>query len=159
MLALADAGVDFVVIGGIAAQVHGSARLTFELDVMYERSDENLTRLTRVLVQLGATLRGPPQDVHFLLDERSIKFGGNFTFTTAAHGPLDILANPAGARPYERVRADAVVQEVQCRPILFATRDHLIAMKRAAARETGLGDLRELKALVDEIRRRERERD
>jgi hypothetical protein len=156
MLALADAGVDFVVIGGVAAQVHGSSRITFDLDIAYDRADENLAKLVRVLVQLDAKLRGAPPDVPFILDEKTLKAGGNFTFTTA-YGPLDILAYPAGARPYERLRADALVREIEGRTIRFSSPDDLIAMKKAAAREKDLGDMRELQALADEIGRRERE--
>jgi len=156
MLALADGGVDFVVIGGVAAQVHGSARITFDLDVAYDRSDENLKKLANVLVQLRATLRGAPPDVPFILDERTLKAGGNFTFSTT-YGPLDILAFPAGASPYDRLKADAVIREIEGRTIRFSSPDDLIAMKKAAAREKDLGDLRELQAVADEIRRRERE--
>ena len=156
MLALADAGVDFVVIGGIAAQTHGSARVTIDLDVMCERSDENLTRLIRALAELDAKLHGAPPDIPFPLDERTLKGGGNFTLSTA-YGPVDILAYPAGARPYDRLRADAVVQDVEGRSIRFAAPDDLIAMKKAAAREKDLGDLRELQALADELNRSERE--
>jgi len=113
-------------------------------------------RLARVLVQLEAKLRGAPADVPFILDERTLKAGGNFTFSTA-FGPVDILAFPAGARSYDRLRADAVVREVEGRSIRFSSPEDLIAMKRAAAREKDLGDVRELQALADEIRRRERE--
>lgn len=37
--------VSFVIVGGIAATLHGSARLTFDLDIAYERTPENLARL------------------------------------------------------------------------------------------------------------------
>lgn len=40
--ALADGGVRFIVIGGLAAIVHGAARTTVDLDIVYERSDDNL---------------------------------------------------------------------------------------------------------------------
>ena len=42
--ALVDGGVEFVIVGGLAATVHGSARLTHDLDVVYTRSRENLER-------------------------------------------------------------------------------------------------------------------
>jgi len=44
--ALVAAGVEFVVIGGVAAKAHGAARLTVDLDVVYARSAENLLRVT-----------------------------------------------------------------------------------------------------------------
>ena len=156
ILALADATVDFVVIGGIAGQLHGSARLTFDVDVAYERSDANLEKLASVLRSLDAHLRGAPRDVPFQLDARSLKAGGNFTFETH-YGSVDILAFPAGAPPYEKLRSDAIVGDVRGRRVLYASIDHLIAMKEAAARPKDKSDAMELKALADEIRRREAE--
>jgi hypothetical protein len=89
--ALADGGVDFVVIGGIAGGAHGSAYPTYDVDVMYSRDRENLERLAAVLRELGATLRGAPRGIPFLLDAKTLEAGGNFTFATR-YGPLDIFA-------------------------------------------------------------------
>src|SRR5206468_881849 len=104
MLALADAAVDFVVIGGVAAQIHGSAQLTFDLDVAYARTDANLSKLADVLRSMNARLRGAPPDVPFQLDARTLRAGANFTFVTD-HGSVDILGDPAGAPRYDRLRA------------------------------------------------------
>ena len=46
---LADAGVQFVVIGGVAAAAHGAVRTTLDLDVVYARSAENISRIVRAL--------------------------------------------------------------------------------------------------------------
>jgi len=156
MLALADAEVDFVVIGGVAAQAHGSAQLTFDLDVAYERSDENLSRIVEVLHSLHARLRGAPADIPFQLDARAIRAGANFTFTTD-YGSVDILADPAGAPRYEKLRGDALLQEIEDRGVRFAAIDHLIAMKDAAGRAKDKIAAAELRVLADEIRRREAE--
>lgn len=58
--ALADEKVAFVVIGGVAATLHGSARLTMDLDIAYERSPENIESLARALTPLSPYLRGAP---------------------------------------------------------------------------------------------------
>lgn len=156
MVALADAGVDFVVIGGVAAQIHGSVQLTFDLDVAYRRSDENLARTADVLDALNARLRGAPGDVPFRLDARTLKAGANFTFDTD-HGSLDMLGDPAGAPSYERLHGDSVARDIEGRTVRFASLDHLIAMKTAAGRPKDQIAVAELKLLADEIRRRERE--
>jgi hypothetical protein len=62
---LVAAEVDFVVIGGIAAVVHGSAAITRDLDIVYATGNDNLERLGSVLVGLGARLRGVTDDVPF----------------------------------------------------------------------------------------------
>ena len=55
---LVERGVDFVVIGGIAAVLQGSARNTFDLDICFATDDANLTALGEVLTGLGARLKG-----------------------------------------------------------------------------------------------------
>ena len=65
---LAAARVEFIVIGGVAANIHGSAHLTFDLDVLYRRTPENLTRVAAALTPLTPYLRGAPPGLPFQLD-------------------------------------------------------------------------------------------
>jgi hypothetical protein len=149
---LADAEIDFVVIGGVAGGAHGSAYPTYDLDIAYGRDRENLERLATLLSEIGAELRGAPPDVPFQLDAESIENGGNFTFQTK-FGPFDILAYPEGAAAYERLRADAKTIEIEGRPIRVASLDHLIGMKEAAARPKDKLMSLEYRVLADEQRR------
>lgn len=151
LVALADAGVDFVVIGGVAGGAHGSAFGTHDLDVAYNRASENLERLAEVLRSLGATLRGAPADLPFQLDARSLAEGGNFTFDTS-FGALDVLAYPAGAPSFERLKADAVTIDVRGRRVRVASLDHLIAMKEAAGRPRDKVMAMEYRELSDRLR-------
>ena len=80
--ALATANVDFVVIGGVAGGSYGSTYGTFDVDVAYSRDRENLARLASVLQELGATLRGAPDELPFQLDAKTLENGANFTFAT-----------------------------------------------------------------------------
>jgi hypothetical protein len=100
---------------------------------MYARDRENLERLARVLRELGATLSGAPEDVPFILDADTLARGANLTFATRL-GSVDILAEPSGAPPYDKVRAQAVSVEISGRTVAVASLDHLIAMKEAAGR-------------------------
>lgn len=63
--ALAEAEVEFVLVGGLAATVHGSARLTQDVDVVYARNDANLTRLAAALMPYSPYLRGAPPNLPF----------------------------------------------------------------------------------------------
>src|SRR5687767_4492919 len=81
-------GVEFMVIGGQAAVLHGSPLPTLDIDLCYRRTAENLERLARALQDLHPTLRGAPPDLPFRLDAQSLALGANFTFTTDL-GPLD----------------------------------------------------------------------
>jgi hypothetical protein len=149
--ALADAGVDFVVIGGVAGGVHGSAYPTYDVDVAYARDKPNLELISGVLRSLNATLRGAPSDVSFQLDAKTLERGGNFTFDTE-FGPFDILAYPAGAAEYARLREDARVIDVEGRRLRVASLDHLIAMKEASDRPKDKLMALEYRLLADEER-------
>lgn len=148
---LAEHGVDFLVIGGVAGGAHGSAFGTYDVDIAYARSPENLERLAAALESLDARLRGAPPDVPFILDARTLEAGGNFTFATRL-GSLDVLACPAGAPPYERLRADAIEMTIGELRIHVASLDHLIAMKEAAGRPKDKLMATEYRVLSDELR-------
>lgn len=148
--------VDFVVIGGLAGVALGSAYQTGDVDIAYERSSPNLERLTAALEELGATLRGAPENVPFRLDARTLAAGANFTFDTR-YGSLDIFGDPAGAPAYEKLRADAERLDVGGFVVAVSCIDHLIAMKEAAGRPRDKLMATEYRVLADEIRRREHE--
>jgi Nucleotidyl transferase AbiEii toxin, Type IV TA system len=150
--ALVRNGVDFVLIGGIAAIVRGSVRPSFDIDIAYGRDRENLERLVSALRQLGATLRGAPDDVPFLLDADTLARGSHFTFETD-FGSLDILHDPEGAPPYaELVRGAGAPEYVEGHRIRVASIDHLIAMKEASARPHDKVVATELRVISDELR-------
>lgn len=148
---LAEAGVDFVVIGGVAGGAHGSSYPTYALDISYARGRDNLERLAAALRSLGAELRGAPRGLPFQLDERTLEAGGNFTFETSL-GPVDILASPPASPPYDQLRARATVIDVEGHAVLIASLDHLIAMKEAAGRTKDKLMATEYRVLADEIR-------
>jgi hypothetical protein len=146
-----EAGVDFVVIGGVAGGAHGSSYGTFDTDLAYSRTPDNLERIVRVLSSIGARLRGAPPDVPFQLDAAALEEGGNFTFSTDL-GDVDLLAYPAGSPPYERLRADAMVIDVGGHAVRIASLDHLIAMKEAAGRPRDKVMAAEYRVISDELR-------
>lgn len=149
--ALAVRRVRFVVIGGVAANARGSPSVTYDTDVCYARDEENLGRMVAALKDLHARLRGAPDDVPFQLDAKTLKMGGNFTFTTDA-GSLDILAFPAGAAGgYEQLVSTANDMDFGGFRVKVASLDDLMEMKRHAGRKKDLIELEVLGALRDEI--------
>jgi len=143
--------VDFVVIGGLAAAVRGSARATFDIDVAYARNDDNLERLAEALREADAKLRGAPRDVPLLLGAETLKRGSNFTFATR-FGSLDILGDPAGAPSYRELRTAATPVEIRGFTIFVSSIDHMIAMKEASGRPHDKTTAAELRAISDELR-------
>jgi hypothetical protein len=126
-------GVDFVVVGGIAGNAHGSAYPTFDLDVAYARDNGNLDRLAAALREMRVTLRGAPDDLPFQLDARTLANGANFTFDSE-FGSFDVLGNIDGMRDYGSLRAGSSIETIGGVAVRIASIDHLIAMKRAANR-------------------------
>ena len=103
---LADAHVNFVVIGGYAAMLHGSAFLTQDLDICYERSPENLKWLATALAPIHPRLRGAPEGIPFSLDERTLTQGMNFTLQTDWID-LDLLGEISGVGQFHDVVRNA----------------------------------------------------
>jgi Nucleotidyl transferase of unknown function (DUF2204) len=96
---LQEAGVRFIVIGGVAAIGHGSARFTQDVDVVYERSPENLRKIVAALRPYSPYLRGAPPGLPFRWDEETLRHGLNFTLTTQL-GPIDLLGEIVGGGDY-----------------------------------------------------------
>jgi hypothetical protein len=149
---LAAAGVEFVLVGGFAGTVHGSPRITIDLDISYSRSPDNLRRLAAALEPLSPYLRGAPPGLPFRLDAATLARGLNFTLTTTL-GDLDLLGEIAGGGTYERLLPRTRRLTVAGVQIQVVTLAQLIRLKRAAGRPKDLEAIAELEALLEEERR------
>jgi hypothetical protein len=146
---LADARVEFILVGGVAATVHGSARLTRDVDVVYARDDENIAKIVEALAPLSPYLRGAPPGLPFVLDAATVKRGLNFTLTTRL-GDLDLLGEVTGGGGFTELRDHAPVVRLFDHDVRCLGLDWLIRVKRAAGRPKDLEAVAELEALRDE---------
>ena len=144
--------VSFIVIGGAAATAHGSPRLTLDLDLVYDRRPENVDRLVNAIRTFKPTLRGAPEGLPFVWDERTIMSGLNFTLSTSL-GALDLLGEVAGGGRYEDLEKETETIRVFGVDCLCVNLEALIRLKRAAGRRKDLEAIAEL-----EVIREERER-
>ncbi len=150
---LAEADVACVVVGGLAATVHGSARITADVDVCYDPSPENRERLARLLAGWHAYLRGVEAGLPFTMDARMLRDCPVMTLVTDL-GDLDVMDRIAGVGEYPAVRAASVEAELSGVRARFLALDALIAAKRATGRRKDQEALLELEALREERRRR-----
>jgi len=142
-------GVDFVVIGGIAARIWGSPTVTRDLDICYARASANFERLAAALRDVHAKLRGVKEELPFRLDARALAAGDSFTFKSDV-GDLDCLGTPTGTGGYDDLRASAELVDVDGLKVWVTSLADLIEMKRAAGRNKDRVELEVLGALRDE---------
>ena len=142
---LCDAGVEFVVIGGLSAFFHGSTRLTLVLEICYARMSANLGRLAAALAPFHPRPRGLPAGP-VVWDEATLRNGGLLRLTTDL-GHIDLLAELGGVGTY----ADALDRSVRVKAFdrEFSTLDlsSLLDSKRAAGRPKDQLDIAELEAI------------
>jgi predicted nucleotidyltransferase len=150
--ALHGADVEFILVGGVAATVHGSARLTRDVDVVYRRSAQNHERLVRALGPLSAYLRGAPPGLPFTWDAETIRRGLNFTLTTTL-GDIDLLGEAAGGGTFERLLPHSRAVDLYELKVRCVDLPALIQLKRAAGRPKDLEVIAELEALHEERNR------
>jgi hypothetical protein len=143
---LTAGGVDFVIIGGIAMVLLGSARLTRDLDIVFAPDEGNLDALGRVLVALGARLREVDEDVPFIPDAASLRNIQLLTLETG-YGWLDVHRTVGGSPKYDALRRRAERVDLGDFFVLVASPDDLVEMKNAAGRAQDLADIEELEAI------------
>lgn len=146
--ALADHDVEYILVGGIAARAHGSARVTQAVDLCYARSDENLARLVRALSPFEPYLRGAPLGLPFEFSARTLRSGLNFTLTTSV-GDIDLLGDLVGGG-YEQLASHSSLVTIFGRSVRLIDLPWLIRLKRAAGRPKDHEVLAELEALQEE---------
>jgi predicted nucleotidyltransferase len=143
-------GIDFIVVGGVAANLFGSARLTYDLDIVYSRREENLRNIVTAFQNANPYLRGAPPGLPFKLDFRTLKNGLNFTLTTDM-GPIDLLGEIPGAGSYEALLHDSLEINELDLGFRCVTLQRLIQLKNAAGRPKDLESLAELRAILEDL--------
>jgi hypothetical protein len=142
---LNEAGVDYVLVGGIAMIRHGVVRATRDIDAVFEPSDQNLSRIRGLIVRWQATRPdGSPVDLDQVKSDRTIHLA-------TPHGDLDLLSEKIAGIPFPRLRERADVKHVDGAPAAICSLADLVALKRAAGRERDLADLSDLEAAHGEL--------
>jgi hypothetical protein len=145
--------IRFVVIGGVAAAVHGSSRVTNDLDICYDARDrDNVESLARLLAKWDAYPRGVDKDLPFIMDDRTLRGAPVMTLTTTG-GDIDVMDHVAGVGDYDAVHKHS--ERITALGVSFRVLDlpSLIKAKRAAGRPRDFDHLPELEALFELQRR------
>jgi predicted nucleotidyltransferase len=144
--ALADADVQFIIIGGVSAIIHGSVHTTNDIHIFYPRHGENVAHLTRALAPFHPRPVDLPAGLPFLWEESTLSNATLLTLQTDV-GRIDLLAEVSGLGSFEQVWAES--PEVELYGCRVRTLNLLIAAKRAAGRAKDLRVIPELESLLE----------
>ena len=144
---LAEHGVEFIVVGGQAEALMGGARVTYDVDLCYRRTPDNLERLATALGTMNLTLRGAPPELKFRLDSQALALGQNYTFEVDGEYPLDFLGYLEPIGTYEDLLPHAETVSIGVRPTHVIGLDDLIRIKRYLGRPKDRESLFQLEAI------------
>ena len=150
--ALVRARVEFIVVGGVCAVLHGAPVSTFDLDVVHARTPENLDRLANALEQLGAHYREKPQ---IRPDAVRLDTPGHHLLMTD-HGPLDILGSLTGGGGYtDLIQHTESVDLGEGASVVILDLPTLVHLKKVLDRERDRAVLPILRKTLEERGRKE----
>ncbi len=125
----------------------GSPRVTYDVDLCYRRTADNLERLARVLRTLKLTLRGAPPDLRFRLDARALALGSNFTFEVDGEYALDLLGYLEPIGTYDDLLTGSETLQIGGRTVRVIGLEDLMRIKRHLARPKDRESLLQLEAI------------
>ena len=147
LAALVARDIRFVLIGGVAATVHGSARFTNDIDLCYDTAADNVTRLVELLTEWNAYLRDIEPGLPFILDQRTFRTTPLLTLTTTM-GAIDLLDHVPGVGGYKHALSNSELVRIGTTEFRALTLTALIASKKAVRRKKDLEQLIELEAIL-----------
>jgi len=127
---LLEAGVDFILVGGLAAVIQGAPVTTMDVDIVHNQSPENIARLLAFLKSINAVQRRL-DDKLIEPKERDLSVKGHVLLTTRI-GPLDVLAVIEGGRSYEDLLDHTVEIEFRGHVLRVLDLKTLIELKKAS---------------------------
>ena len=125
----------------------GSSRVTYDVDLCYRRTPDNLERLAAALGSLSLTLRGAPPELKFRVDAQALALGQNYTFEVDGQYPLDFLGYLEPIGTYEDLLPHAETLDIAGRPTRVIGLDDLIRIKRYLGRPKDRESLLQLEAI------------
>ncbi|MFB3777888.1 MAG: hypothetical protein ACE141_09755 [Bryobacteraceae bacterium] len=142
-------GVEYIVVGGVCAVLHGAPIATFDLDVVHSRSPENVARLMRALRELKSHYRAQPEKK--LRPAESHLSGGGHQLLLTRFGPLDVLGLVGAGLGYEDLLPHTVWTELgDGLRVRLLDLETLIQTKRETAGEKDLAVLATLRRILKE---------
>ena len=147
---LVENDVEFVIVGGVAINLHSSGYITIDLAICYSRSKQNIKRLVAALAPFDPWPRGLDRALPFFFEESALRNGTNFTFETSI-GEIDLIGEVKGIGDYADAVSTSVVYEIYGSDVRALDLNALIISKTAADRPKDHLVLPELYALREAL--------
>lgn len=153
--ALADAQVDYVVVGGMAVIMHGHLRATRDLDLVLGLGPDNCARGLEALSGIGLRPRLSVSLADFANPEKRADWADNrnmqvFQLWDPANPERSVDLFVREPLDFAELLAQAVARDLDGVPIRVASIAHLIALKQAAGRPLDLDDIEALREIAAE---------
>ena len=147
-------GIDFVVVGGVAVNLHGIPRMTYDIDLMILLEKENIEKVVKKLQSLGYRPRVPvsPEDLadkgvrETWIREKNMKA---FSFQSANQAIAEIDLVIDSCIPYEEIKQRALIFEIGDEKVPVISVPDLIELKLTSGRKQDLSDVELLRKLLD----------
>lgn len=130
---LLEREIDFILVGGAAALVHGASTGTQDCDIVHARTPENVERVRALLAELGAFFRGDLSGRQITPGVDHLTGRGQILLTTEL-GPLDLLGTLHDGRGYQELLPNTILLDVEGRLLRVLDLPTLIEVKTAAGR-------------------------
>jgi hypothetical protein len=147
---LIETGVEFILVGGLAAVIQGAPVTTMDVDIVHRQSSENIAKLLAFLKSIDASHRHPDDKV-IRPKEGDISGKGHALFTTRL-GPLDVLAVIEEGKAYEDLLEHTVEIEFRGHTLRVLDLKMLVELKRVS---TDPADKQRLPVLEETLRQLE----
>lgn len=126
--ALMASGVEFILVGALAAVAQGAPITTLDVDIVHRQTDENIEKLLTFLMSVGARHRRP-DDKFIKPKKRDLMGPGHALFLTRL-GPLDVLGAIEEGRGFDTLLEDAEEIDFRGRRLRVLKLETLVALKR-----------------------------
>jgi predicted nucleotidyltransferase len=149
--ALSGGGIEFILVGGLAAAVAGAPIDTLDVDVVHSRTTDNIQRLLGVLDSLDAILRVQP--ARRLKPNASHLAGTGDINLQTRYGPFDVLCTIGNDLGYEELLPHSYETEIRGMRIRVLDLETLIAVKESVGGEKDRAVLPILRRTLEEKRK------
>ena len=154
LLALEKSGAEFILVGGLAAVLHGAPVQTYDVDIVYSRTADTVDRLLEVLNEIDAVFRIQPE--RQLRPNISHLLGTGHLNLITRFGPLDLLATIGDKLTFEDLLPHAgqmlITEAVRIRVLNL---EYIITLKEKLGSEKDVAALPTLRQTARELKKRQ----